>query len=69
LSARRLSSPLFWLVFFFTGAMAVGLMYTVTNFGTLFRHRDMILLGLALLPLAAGLDRDEPSSADSAVSG
>jgi len=32
-----------------TGGITVLLAYTISNFGTLFRHRSMILLGLALL--------------------
>ncbi len=44
--------PVFWLVLLVTGTIAIALAYTVSNFGTLFRHRDMVLLGLALLPLA-----------------
>jgi hypothetical protein len=32
-----------------TGGITILLTYTISNFGTLFRHRSMILLGLALL--------------------
>jgi hypothetical protein len=41
--------------------LAVGgaLAYAVSNFGTLFRHRDMVLLGLALLPLALAEQRSD----------
>jgi hypothetical protein len=49
----RFVAPVFWMILIVTGAMAVILVYTVSNFGTLFRHREMILLGLALLPIAA----------------
>lgn len=52
--ARRrgdLRAPLFWMVLIVTIAVGGALAYAVTNFGTLFRHRNMILLGLALLPL------------------
>ena len=52
----RFGPPVFWLVFIVTSVFCVALVYTVTNFGTLFRHRDMILIGLTLLPLAM-LDR------------
>jgi hypothetical protein len=54
-AARRgtLSAPVFWMMLFVTGAIGVALVYTVSNFGTLFRHRDMLLVGLVLLPLAA----------------
>lgn len=50
---RTLVTPLFWMMLFVTGAIGLALVYTVSNFGTLFRHRDMILVGLVLLPLAA----------------
>jgi len=51
---RTLVAPLFWMMLFVTVAVGLALVYTVSNFGTLFRHRDMILVGLVLLPLAAG---------------
>ncbi len=41
--------PLFWLVALMTSGTAILLTYTISNFGTLFRHRSMILLGLSLL--------------------
>jgi len=52
--ARRGSrpTPLFWMILLVTGAIGAVLVYTVSNFGTLFRHRDMLLLGLVFLPLA-----------------
>jgi hypothetical protein len=31
--------------------LTLMLAYTVTNFGTLFRHRGMMLMGLILVPL------------------
>ena len=48
---RVLRSPAFWLLLMTTGGVGLALIYSVSNFGTLFRHRDMILLGLLLLPL------------------
>ena len=57
---RRLRAPIFWMVLVVTGAIAVALSYTVSNFGTLFRHRDMVLLCLAFLPLAALQSSPEP---------
>jgi hypothetical protein len=42
----------FWLILAVTILMGGALAYTVTNFGTLFRHRVMITTGLALIPLA-----------------
>lgn len=48
-AAGGLRDPSFWLIALMTGGIAILLMYTISNFGTLFRHRSMILLGLALL--------------------
>jgi hypothetical protein len=45
-------NPVFWLVAASTVLVSVPLIYTVTNFGTLFRLREMIYLGLVLIPLA-----------------
>ncbi|HXA19062.1 MAG TPA: hypothetical protein VN380_18870 [Thermoanaerobaculia bacterium] len=50
---RTLGAPVFWLALLVTGTIGLTLVYTVSNFGTLFRHRDMLLVGLVLLPLAA----------------
>lgn len=50
---RELRAPVFWLIFMVTIVVGGLLAYTVSNFGTLFRHREMVLLGLLLLPLAA----------------
>jgi hypothetical protein len=50
---RVLRSPAFWMLLMITGGVGLALIYSVSNFGTLFRHRDMILLGLLLLPLVA----------------
>ncbi|HEX7677320.1 MAG TPA: hypothetical protein VF713_04305 [Thermoanaerobaculia bacterium] len=49
---RTIGAPVFWLTLLVTGAIGLALVYTVSNFGTLFRHRDMLLVGLVLLPLA-----------------
>ncbi|MBV8520368.1 MAG: hypothetical protein JO197_23455 [Acidobacteria bacterium] len=45
-------NALFWLVLVLTLVTGVLLVYTVTNFGTLFRLRAMIFNTLVLLPLA-----------------
>jgi hypothetical protein len=45
-------NALFWLVLLVTVVTGVLLVYTVTNFGTLFRLRAMIFNTLVLLPLA-----------------
>jgi hypothetical protein len=52
LRAASLRNPMFWLVAALTILIAVPLVYTVTNFGTLLRLREMIYLGLLLIPLA-----------------
>lgn len=51
----RRASPqngVFWLILGVTILMAIGLAYAVTNFGTMFRHRVMVLTSLSLIPLA-----------------
>jgi hypothetical protein len=53
-------NPSFWLVVISTVGVTVLLAYTVSNFGTLFRHRGMILISLCLLLVVA---RDTRSSA------
>lgn len=53
LRRRALNSPVFWIIGIVTAMIAGALAYTVSNFGTLFRLRDMVFLGLTLLPLAA----------------
>lgn len=50
---REIYDPVFWLILMVTTVMGASLAYTVSNFGTLFRHREMVLLGLVMLPLAA----------------
>ncbi|HEX8410535.1 MAG TPA: hypothetical protein VF883_16845 [Thermoanaerobaculia bacterium] len=52
LRGRAYRNPLFWLVVVVTVLNAAALLYTVTNFGTLFRLRMMIFTSLALIPLA-----------------
>jgi hypothetical protein len=55
--AASLRNPVFWLVAAVTVLIAVPLVYTVTNFGTLIRLREMIYLGLLLIPLALAAPR------------
>jgi hypothetical protein len=54
--AMRLSAwwrnPLIWLLAVLTLLITLPLAYTITNYGTLFRLRAMIYVGLALIPLA-----------------
>jgi magnesium-transporting ATPase (P-type) len=66
-SARN---PLVWLVLLTTLLVALPLAYTVTNFGTLFRLREMIYSGLLLMPVAVmtGMTRPGGSAGLSADS-
>lgn len=52
LRGRVYRNPLFWLVVVVTLLNGAALLYTVTNFGTLFRLRMMIFTTFALIPLA-----------------
>jgi len=45
-------NPLTWLVLLVTLLIAGPLIYSVSNFGTLFRLREMVYVGLLLTPLA-----------------
>lgn len=56
---RSFRSPVFWHVMLMTVLIAVPLIYTVSNFGTLFRHRSMIYVGLALIPLAVASSSED----------
>jgi ketosteroid isomerase-like protein len=49
-------NPLAWLVVLATLMIAAPLIDSVSNFGTLFRLREMIYLGVALLPMAVGAE-------------
>src|SRR6185295_6712804 len=42
-------TPVFWLILIVTVAIGFALAYMVTNYGTLFRHRNMVLTGIVLL--------------------
>jgi hypothetical protein len=46
-------NPSFWLVVISTAGVTLLLAYTVSNFGTLFRHRGMIFISLCLLLVVA----------------
>lgn len=50
-------TPSFWLVLAALVLVGVPLIYTVSNFGTLFRHRNMLYMGLVLLPLTIAMAR------------
>jgi hypothetical protein len=45
-------NPLVWLLALPTLLAGISLAYVITNYGTLFRLREMIYIGLALIPLA-----------------
>jgi hypothetical protein len=57
ITARRVANPTFWLVTLMTIAVTLPLAYTVNNFGTLFRLREMIYVGLCLLPVIVAAER------------
>src|SRR3954451_6604064 len=57
---RNMNAPLFWMLLIVTACIGGALAYTVTNFGTLFRHRDMLMLALVLLPLGTLAASREP---------
>jgi hypothetical protein len=59
---RQWREPVFWLILLVTGAIGFAVSYSVSNFGTLFRLRDMILPGLAILPIS--LRSSGPATAD-----
>jgi len=44
--------PFVWYLLVVTAAISVALAYTVSNFGTLFRHREMIVATLAIMTIA-----------------
>lgn len=50
--------PFVWYLLIVTIAIATVLAYTISNFGTLFRHREMVVASLVLLVLAASRVRD-----------
>jgi len=54
-----LRNPIFWMIAAVTLMITVPLAYTVTNFGTLFRLREMIYIGLALIPLSLAMVRKQ----------
>jgi hypothetical protein len=46
---RKWLDPVFWHVGLLTAGITCALCYTVSNFGTLMRHREMVLTGACLL--------------------
>jgi len=57
-------NPLVWFLALLTLLAGLPLAYVVTNYGTLFRLREMIYIGLALTPLALATSwrRDETAA-------
>jgi hypothetical protein len=66
LRSPSLSSSTFWFVVGLTLLVSVPLAYTVTNFGTLFRLREMIYIGALLIPLALATSQQRQTDAASA---
>jgi hypothetical protein len=66
--SRSYRNPLLWLLVLLTLLVTLPLAYTITNYGTLFRLRAMIYVGLALTPLAlaASPRRDDVAMAEAA---
>ena len=56
-SAVPWRNPLTWLVLGVTLFLAAPLAYSISNYGTLFRLREMLYLGLLLIPLAVATSR------------
>ncbi|HUR80230.1 MAG TPA: hypothetical protein VM733_05665 [Thermoanaerobaculia bacterium] len=55
--------PFVWYILAVSFAIAGALAYTVSNYGTLFRHRSMILAAVVLLPIAAYRSRSRAAEA------
>lgn len=60
-ASASLRNPMAWLVAGITLLIGGPLVYSITNFGTLFRLREMIYLGLLLTPLAVASTADDVS--------
>jgi len=63
-------NPIFWLILLMVLLLGMPMLYTVTNFGTLFRHRLMIYVALALIPIALStpvIDRARRNNAEPSV--
>ena len=53
-------NPLTWLVLATTLLVGCPLVYSISNFGTLFRLREMVYIGLLLVPLAVAAHAERP---------
>jgi len=62
-------NPLVWFLALLTLLAGLPLAYVITNYGTLFRLREMIYIGLALTPLALATSwrRDETAATPDAA--
>lgn len=58
--SRFRMTPMFVQVMLLFMIAALPLIYAIANFGTLFRHRQMIYLGLCLLPVALAYRQQKP---------
>ncbi|HEX8173184.1 MAG TPA: hypothetical protein VF824_21800 [Thermoanaerobaculia bacterium] len=56
-------NPALLLTVLTTGVIAAMLAYTITNFGTLFRHRGMVFIGLVLIPMIVAAERARTNAA------
>ena len=63
--SASLRNPLFWLVTMVFATLAVAMVFTVTNFGTLFRLRTMVFAAAAVLPLTLSLAAGREPASDS----
>ncbi len=50
-----------WFLLLCAAALTLPIVYAVDNFGTLFRHREMVFAFVALIPLAAARGSRDPS--------
>jgi len=62
---ERRVTPLFVLVLLVFAGLTGPMIYTVTNFGTLFRLREMVYVLAAVLPLTLDLRTPAPAPAES----
>jgi hypothetical protein len=64
IASGSIKEPLFWQIALTTIFVAGPIIYAISNFGTLFRHRGMIYVGLALIPLALARTAKRPAAED-----
>lgn len=49
---RMVTAPTLWQIVIMAGMISAAIAYAVNNFGTLFRHRDMVYVAICLIPVA-----------------